>query len=114
MTFHIGKLNQRTLYHYGIHKDGIYHVATTKRTNSIGYWFESIPKKANTFPEALCIILFCGRNLMRVSGYKCENHKKIHRYTFHNIITMCPGLEKMYGFDKKQDVIDFANRLIKK
>lgn len=79
--------------------------------------------------QALNIILRQDRNLQRIrftrkhrkaglrsrwmKRWYCTNHKKVHKYIFHSIITFCPGMERMYGIDTYDEVIELAYDLLR-
>jgi hypothetical protein len=62
-----------------------------------------------TLKEAVAIITRQGRNLQRVTGYKCARHDKIHKYTFHSVVSIA-GCAEMHGFDTVKQVVAFAKR----
>lgn len=102
------KNTKRNLFHYGNKTEQGYEILVNRKVVLV----PTIPEEPKTVAECIVRILHGseGRKIpmMRVKGYFCDNHKKKHRYSFHNMITMCPGLEKFYGVDTLKELIKLA------
>lgn len=100
------------LFHYGSKNGKFGTIKISKRGKEIT---AKIPEKAEEIVDistAIMAIILTGKNLMRVSGYKCTTHNKTHKFTFHSEISF--SFPRMYGFDTEGDVISFAKELLDK
>ena len=62
--------------------------------------------------EAVLIksILDDNTNLQRVWKYHCTIHNRVHKYSFHSIVTFLPGVTTFYGFDTIEEMQDYVTK----
>ena len=98
------------IWHYGKNlKNGKGLIKLSRRSKPVETIIPTNEKEITDIYSALAKILLTSQNLQRVSGYYCDNHRKFHRFTFHNQVSFT--IPFMYGCDSKSEVINFAKSL---